>query len=142
MNLDNLFDNINERLKNNKLEQLKTFLEDYTSDDWLDYMKIDKNKYNRYIFKKNDLFELVIITWDANQETRLHGHPENGCLFKVLQGNIDEYLYKNIDSKEFKINKFSKNDVSYIDDKKGFHSMKNNYNNTCVSIHIYSPPFK
>ena len=38
-NLDELFDKINKNLKNNKLENLSSLLEDYKSDDWKGFME-------------------------------------------------------------------------------------------------------
>ena len=59
------------------------------------------------------------------------------CLLKILDGNINELLYKNnkiIDNK-----KLLNNQIRYIDDDIGFHKMINGYEKS-ISLHIYSPP--
>ena len=140
--LNKLFDTIENNLKNNiKLSSQIDILKQYNGNDWLDYVKINKEKYNRNIVKKNDLFELAIITWDINQKTKIHGHPKGGCLFKVIHGNINENFHKKRDKIIHRINTYKMNDISYIDNSIGYHSMHNNYDDMCVSLHIYSPPF-
>ena len=33
-------------------------------------------------------------------------------------------------------------DTKYIDNSISYHRMSNDYDGTCVSLHIYSPPYK
>jgi len=142
-NLKELFSSINKNLKNNiKLKDLLDDVKKYNGDDWKKYIKKNSLTYNRHIVYKNDLLELVIITWDSEQETPVHGHPKNGCIFKILSGNINTCLYKTLDTKIIeRIFNLKFGDTRYIDNTVSFHSMSNNYDNLCVSLHIYSPPY-
>ena len=140
-----LFETIENKLKNNiKLKSLTNIVSGYNSDDWKKYIKINQKCYNRNIIKKNDTMELVIITWNVGQKTERHAHPEGGCVFKVLQGDINEQFYQTMNSNENvkHLNKYKKNDVAYIDNTIGYHLVHNNYKDICVSLHIYSPPFE
>ena len=135
--MDILFKSINTNLKNNiKLNNLIPILENYSDTDWQKYKKKNLKTYNRHTYKKNDLFELVVITWDKNQFTPIHSHPENGCLFKILEGSISENFY--INDKFIKSNIYNTGNIQYIDNFIGTHSMINNFNNICVSLHIYA----
>lgn len=138
MTLKNLYNILNKNIISCKnLKKHNYLLKNYVDLDWKKYVKINDKTYNRQIYKKNDLFEIVIITWKNNQSTKIHGHPENGCLFKVLQGNIDEIIYTD----EINYNNYKINDVNYIDNTIGKHQMINK-DLISVSLHIYSPPFE
>ena len=43
----------------------------------------------------NELFEIIIISWNYNQKSPIHNHPENGCLMKILKGSLTEEKYNN-----------------------------------------------
>jgi hypothetical protein len=105
--------------------------------DWSKYAKIDINNYNKNCIYRDKDFEIIIITWYKNQSTKLHKHPSNGCLMKVLLGSLTEK--KILNNKSIKINHYNSNDISYIHDDYAQHKIYNN-NNVSVSIHIYSPP--
>ena len=65
--LDDLFKKINVMLKDKKLEDLKYLLKEYNGNDWYNYVKYNNKKYNKTIAFKNELCEIVIISWDYNQ---------------------------------------------------------------------------
>lgn len=138
-NLKDLFDNINNKI--DYKSDLMNYIDDiknYKGLDWEEYVIFNNEKYNRNIVFKNEKIELIIITWLPNQETPNHEHPKNGCLFKVLKGKIDEILIKNNN----KIKKtYLKDDYNYIHNNIGTHKMINLYQDYCVSLHIYSPPY-
>ena len=66
--------------------------------------------------------------------------PKNGCLFKVLKGNIEESKYNMNSLEEFEKVNYKVGNTSYISNDKYYHSMKNIDNEISVSLHIYSPP--
>ena len=79
------------------------------------------------------------ITWNKNQETKIHNHAKNGCFLKILEGSLVENVFNfdNLNKSGTKI--LRKGDISYMDDSIGLHSVKN-LDDISVSIHIYSPP--
>ena len=139
--LSNLFKKLDSLLEKKKsLKTLQKIVETYNGNDYLNYVKDNDKKYNRNTVFINENLELVVITWLPNQHTTFHKHPKNGCIFKVLEGKITENL---INLNDDKINSiYQKNDISYIDNLIGIHKMNNNFNKRCISLHIYSPPFK
>ena len=63
----------------------------------------------------------------------------NGCLLKVLEGELEEFLY----NKNLKLrtkSKIKKNTINYMNNNIGYHRITNNNNINAFSLHIYSPP--
>ena len=110
------------------------------SDDilWRNYVEFSREKYKKVTLLRNVDFELVLITWLPNQHTKLHSHPSNGCLMKVLYGQLHEIIYQNKTSYQEKNNK--QGEYSFICDKLGKHVISNIENSPAVSLHLYSPP--
>jgi cysteine dioxygenase len=146
MNLSELFNTI----KNKKLKDCIDTMNLYNSSDYLEYielhkLQIEKYKYNEnnYCrikleeFSNNDI-EFILILWKPNSETRIHDHPEKGCLMKVLNGSLTEIIYNN-NKEKIKENKLNSLNSSYIEGDKYIHKIINNNVNS-ISLHIYSPP--
>lgn len=121
---------------NRNLLENKNILSSYNSNDWKHYISFDKQDYKKNLVYRDNNFEMFVVCWLPNQETKIHNHPEGGCLLKILEGNMIEELYdKNFVLQEK--NNLVMSDVRYIDDSIGIHKMKNNKENT-ISLHIYS----
>ena len=115
------------------------YLQNYNSFDWRNYIKYRENTYTKNLIHRNSSYELFIIVWDKKIKSKIHDHSNNGCTFKLLEGHLKEDVYcKNLELKQ--TNKYSLNDISYIDNSLGYHLIENNSNNVSVSLHLYSPP--
>ena len=117
------------------------YLEEYIGNDYKKYVCVNEMKYNRERIYIDDEIEVFIITWGKNQEAKIHDHSENGCFLKILEGSLEENIFSmNLDSVKKRV--LEKGNISYMDNKIGLHSVKNNSSSDeiCVSIHIYSPP--
>jgi cysteine dioxygenase len=84
--------------------------------------------------------KIVLIHWKPGEVTDIHGHPRDGCVFKVLHGRIEELRY----STERKKNLIAKSEyhtgsLAYIDDSLGYHSVINYSEESAISIHVYTP---
>lgn len=140
MNLQGLIDNLNNNLsENKKLVHLKYYLESYSGNEWINKISFDKNKkYTRNLLYCNNRYEIYVLCWNENISSNIHNHPKNGCLMKIMDGDlINEVYNKKLDiiSNE----NLKKGDVSYIDDDIGYHKIINK-NMKSISLHIYSPP--
>ena len=124
--------------ENNDFCSMELFKEYITKSiiNWRDYVIFNKYMYSKNIIYRNAIFEIIIISWLPGQFTRLHGHPNNGCLMKVLYGTLNEVLF--IDNKTYTEQKINTNDATFIKNNK--HIVSNISNKCCISIHIYSPP--
>lgn len=128
--MDNLIIQINEHLKLNNIYSLKNLLSTYTKDDWKNYVIFDESKYKRNLVYKNETFEILILCWKEKQESPIHDHPKNGCIFKVLQGSI-------VEVKKDTQHTLNINDIGYSIGK-NVHQIKALEDS--VSLHVYSPP--
>jgi len=144
-NINDLIENINANInKCANLQDLDKILHNYSGDDWKKYIMKDYTNYYKNLVYKNDDFEIFIITWHANAQTKIHDHPDKGCLVKVLEGSLieNEYYYdkENDIVNLIKINILHKNDISFKVNNEVLHRISNKTNNICVSLHVYSKP--
>ena len=131
--------NLIEEIKSNKNFKLHDILDNYKEDDWKKFVIINENKYNRIKIFENEKIDIYIITWNKNQKANIHDHSENGCWLKVLKGKLTENLYNN-NLKLIKINILNENEISFMKNDIGYHSIINNEDDIAISLHIYSPP--
>lgn len=136
-----LVTNINYNLSKNK-NVLKCFnsIKNYDSNDWMINKKYFINNnytdYSKHVLFRNNIFELILIKWDKGCATTIHKHPHNGCLMKVLEGNIIEERY--FDEEKYELNNLKKDDIGFMHNILGDHkiyALEESY-----SLHLYSPP--
>ena len=134
--------NIIKELKNNSFSDIVDIVKKYNGSDWKKY--IDNTNNNKDYNKKkidivnNNYFDMYVVSWNNNKKSSIHDHSVNGCIMKVLHGNLKEYIYdKNLKPISSKIIKT--NDVSFIDNNIGYHSIRN-IDDVSNTLHIYSPP--
>jgi len=141
-NLEDLIINITTNYKtDNNLLDISKYLEAYQGLDWKNYIVQNYNYYKNLIFRNNDL-EIYIITWISGASTKIHDHPEKGCLIKVLQGELTEteYIRDDINITYKNINKLKEDDISFQISNTVLHKINNNMSDISVSLHIYSKP--
>lgn len=135
-----LLEKINNELSINNTnfdnEKIKKIIGNYNSDDWCNYL--DKKNDRLKIFE-NNVFEVYIIKWNKDKLSKIHNHSKNGCWLKILKGKIEENIYTH-DLKLLYSNIYHENNISYINDKIGYHDVKNITNDIVYTLHIYSPP--
>ena len=136
-----LFSTINNKVKNNhKLKDLKNIMNKYNGSDWKDHLLFSEDKYNRNVIYSNECIEMIIISWNNNQTSGIHDHPRDGCLMKILQGDLDEHIHKNNNNLDIiDIHNCEEGSVGYQEGNDILHNIVNK-NNKTVSLHIYSPP--
>jgi cysteine dioxygenase len=126
------------------LYHMKNIVQLYNGDDWINYIKVNNSHYNRHLVYNNKNFNIFIITWLPNQSSPIHNHPKNGCLLRMLRGELNENKYIKTNNKLQSISNTilqSNSDVHYINDKYSYHKVGNyTKNQVAVSLHVYSPP--
>ena len=138
MSIENLGNKITTNLFNDKsLYHLKYILEEYNGIDWLYHINFSQIKYTRTILYVNDVIEIILICWEKGQKSKIHDHPNRGCLLKVLDGSLTENNY-NENIKFFHSKILCKNDIGFKESDKILHSIC--ANEKTVSLHIYAPP--
>ena len=146
MNINKFIEIFKEESKNlsvsNKLNNYLDILKKIEGNDWEKHKCKERNgkSYHKEKIFCNKHCDIFIITWFG--ESVVHDHAENGCIFKLLEGKLGETVYKRINDKLTIINEniYYNNDVGYIENKSGYHKIKNLNKAPSYSINIYSPP--
>ena len=142
--MDNLFQFINLSLTTGStLKEIKKDLVTQFSSDVVNYCVQKSNhltgKYNRIKLcdYSNDLFEMILICWDTGSETRIHDHPQDGCVLHLMYGTLEEHLYDH-SIKLVQVTTVSAGQTSYMDNNLGYHKIR--CADKAMSLHFYSPP--
>jgi cysteine dioxygenase len=91
-------------------------------------------------------FTLLLLCWTPGKFSPIHDHPCDGCWMKVLEGQVQEYRYKesDVDGSMECIQDMTcrSGQVLYIEDSMGLHKVGNpSATERAVTLHVYSPPF-
>ena len=128
--VDNILLNINNINLLNELNDYKFINESIHSQFMSD------NVYKRKIIYSSEQFDIILIEWEINSFTKIHDHPEKGCIVKILDGilyeeNFDRSLYL------MNINTLKKNDIGYKIGNNILHRII--CKKPAKSLHIYIP---
>jgi len=88
-------------------------------------------------------FVLLLLCWSPRQVSKIHDHPCDGCWMQVIDGTVEEKVYKK-DGRvlaEVSTHLYEKEEVAFVDDYIGFHSVGNPFERPAMTLHLYSPPF-
>lgn len=120
-------------------DDLKNYLDLLSGEimDWRKYVKFNRYKYNKIDIYRNNIFEIVLIVWLPGQKTKFHKHPKNGCIMKLLYGELHEIKNKD---KNFIQTLYKEGNIAYMHDTLGTHLISNISKKPAISLHIYSPP--
>jgi cysteine dioxygenase len=140
MNLSTLIKNIKNHLQKNKnLCYAQHYIEEYNTNEWIEKVNFNPTEnYTINLLYRDGEFEIYIICWNPNQESKIHNHSQRGCLMKVLRGELLNEVYTK-KLKLLSIGHIYKDKVKYIHDDVGYHKIING-NQQTVTMHIYSPP--
>lgn len=148
--LKELYEKVVEQFNETKtLSSCRELISQYEGLDWKKYVEFSDVTYKRNILSEfsNSDIEFILICWNACQASPVHDHPSNGCLVRILEGQLTEDFYvmnhKCTDT-SYKFVGFRDNkvgDVSYMEKNHTVHRIKNTNNDKqSISLHIYSPP--
>ncbi|KAH7721334.1 cysteine dioxygenase [Aphelenchoides avenae] len=131
-------------------DAVRDILEKYMSNpaDYRRYVHFDEHKYTRNaVDVSNGKYNGLILCWGPGQGSPIHDHTGSHCFVKILEGSLKETRFAWPEGEgepmvETGHDLYSKNDVTYMNDKLGLHRMENpsNSDNT-VTLHMYFPPF-
>lgn len=141
--LDELYAELDSIYTDHKLRKHSPILERYEGEDWIPLVEYDDKTYCRKKLESysNDRFEFILISWNPNQSSPIHDHPESGCLLKILKGELVEEIYDRSDElNHLTTNKLQTSSVSYMESNRILHRIVNETNTPTISLHIYSPP--
>jgi len=134
-------------LSQSPTEDYNTILKDFDfeSINFSLYESWSNERYTRNCLFRDADFELILICWGEGQGTAVHGHDGEDCWVYLLEGEIDE-VYFNInddnDLQEVGSHKVIPNQLTFMNDKVGFHKLENCYEGKSMSLHLYAKPIE
>ena len=107
------------------------------------YATWNEYRYTRNCIARTATYEMILLCWNKEQETPIHEHGGQKCWVYQVNGEVEEYRYQKEKTGELtetsKANLTSGN-ITYMDDRMGYHALKNIYNHRCMTLHIYVLP--
>ena len=84
------------------------------------------------------IMKFFLICWKKNQFSGIHNHSDNGCLYKVLEGQLSEFIYDSSTLNLKESSNLNNETVGYIDDTIGYHKWveMNQKKKQCLFIYI------
>lgn len=104
-----------------------------------------KEHYTRNCVARNEHYELLLLCWEPHQATPVHCHGEQECWVYGVQGNIEEVRYQPRNGKkleEVSRGKLGKNDLAYMVDEMGYHTLENLDDTRSMTLHLYMDPIE
>jgi hypothetical protein len=102
-----------------------------------------QNPETNHVLMQNELLKIVLIHWKPGKYSDVHGHPVGGCVFKVLQGRIEEKRYTPDQRSELlAVSTYAPGGLGYIDDQMAYHAVGNPFSTSAISLHVYTPGLK
>ena len=115
------------------ISNLRILMDNITYKDIENYVKYNKNSYQRIQLATSNKQSLYLMCWSPKQFSLIHDHPAEGCIFKVLKGNLDEITY---DNNIVRTESLSVNDYAFRYGDEILHKVVNN-DNYAVTMHVY-----
>ena len=101
--------------------------------------RLYSNEKHSHVLVDNAILRVVLIHWPAGKISSIHGHPSGGCMFKVLRGKLTELRYSSgKNPKLLSSQTYQAGGMAYIDDDIAYHAVANPYQESAVSIHVYT----
>jgi cysteine dioxygenase len=120
-------------------QTIRPILIRYQGKDWLEHINHSATMYTRKRIYTCPIFDMFILTWPVYSGTEVHKHAEYGCWLKVLQGRLLETIYEHGCDALSDHRTLDTEQISFIHNSIGPHSIHNTSNATAVSLHIYAP---
>jgi cysteine dioxygenase len=129
-------------------ESVDRFLADNTIDheELLPYIFFREETYGRNLICKNELYELLVLTWLPQQRTPVHDHAGQRCWMTVQLGTLTLKNYETPETECCDLVPLGPADISdqgnmvYIDDGIGVHAITNASRKPAISMHLYAGP--
>jgi len=142
-NIQELIQLLSQTSKSNYNSILNNF--DFNAVDFSDFESWSSQKYTRNCMYKDARFELILLCWDEGQETSIHDHDGEDCWVYLLNGKMEEIFYSLDESsnlKEEHSQSILPNQLSFMNDRVGYHRLRNSNKGQSMSLHLYAKPIE
>jgi len=96
--------------------------------------------FGKYALINNTMMKVVLIHWDREETTSVHGHPAGGCMFKILHGSLVERRFNPAERERvISTHVYRSGALAYIDDTIALHDVSNRSSAGAISLHAYTP---
>ncbi|MEP2936742.1 MAG: cysteine dioxygenase family protein [Gilvibacter sp.] len=99
--------------------------------------------YTRNCIKRTQEYELVLICWNPGDITSVHGHNQQRCWVYQVDGAISEQRFEMGEQGQLKESQYlelTSGELSYMNDKMGYHALENRSQARARSLHLYISP--
>lgn len=103
------------------------------------------DSYTRNCIIDDENFELILLCWNKGQVTPIHDHGGEECWVKIIEGEFKETIFEespNGGVKALRSSISKANDITYMIDFMGFHSLENISTKRSMSLHLYAKPIR
>ena len=110
--------------------------------DFMKYASWKEDCYTRNCIARTEEFEFILICWDLNASTPIHGHDDKDCWMYQIEGELKEKVLKETEH-GFELmseNRLTVSTVSFMHDTMGYHTLNNSGAKRAMSLHIYAAP--
>jgi cysteine dioxygenase len=100
--------------------------------------------YSRNCIIRKEGFEIILICWDEESTTPIHDHDGQDCWVLQISGSIIEKRYQETED-GFTITheaNLKEGNLSYMNDRMGYHTLGNNSNSRAMTLHVYANPIE
>lgn len=130
--------------------RVASLLAQYASahEDWRAWALFDPECYTRNLVHHEELFEVLLLCWQAGQKSPIHNHQGQRCWMAVLEGQVTETLFQ-LPAGEAAMDQplaagasrpCARGQVAFITDDIALHEIGAG-GTPAVSLHLYSRPF-
>lgn len=130
--------------KGKELFEVKSFVNsfDFSAINFSELAEYDPAVYKRKLLYSDDFIDIFLIGWAQKQGSKIHDHPENGCLMRVLNNELCEETYVKNQEKLEKLSfkRLVQGETGHIKKCTVLHRIFNESEEKSLSLHVYSPP--
>jgi len=101
------------------------------------------NGYTRNCIERTSDYELLLLCWQPGDETPIHGHNEQRCWVRQVEGMLTEVRYHEDDQGDMIEDNqmvLTPGRLSFMQDEMGYHALKNNTDERAMTLHLYISP--
>ena len=101
-----------------------------------------KECYTRNCLARTNQYELILLCWEIGAKTPIHGHGGENCWVYQVQGTVKEMRFEEKKGQLEETNQMilTPGKLTYMNDRMGYHSIKNISNQRAMTLHIYASP--
>ncbi|MFY0652253.1 MAG: cysteine dioxygenase family protein [Cyclobacteriaceae bacterium] len=107
--------------------------------DTLTRKQLTNHPDSSHVLVDNEYMKIILIHWEPGALSSIHGHPDGGCVFKVLSGVVEEKKYTASDMpKLISKSTIHEGGMGFIHNDMGLHAVGNPFSQSAICLHAYA----